>query len=42
MKFGKTDHPETVDFTMPEDAPETKEILNKYVKSDCPLEVYVG
>lgn len=42
MKFGKTDHPETVDFTMPEDAPETKEILNKYVNSDCPLEVYVG
>ncbi|SFU66676.1 Uncharacterized conserved protein YecE, DUF72 family [Pustulibacterium marinum] len=40
MKFGKVDHPETVDFTIPKDHPETEVILqNSEPKS---FEVYVG
>lgn len=41
MQFGKTDHPELVDFTLPPDAPETLKVLEKYV-SDKPFGVYIG
>ena len=41
MKFGRTDHPEKIDFTLPPDHPDTAEILKKF-KSDDPFEVYVG
>ena len=41
MKFGKVEHPELIDFTMPGDHPKTKEVL-KRTKNDNPLEVYVG
>ncbi|WP_200975951.1 DUF72 domain-containing protein [Echinicola sp. 20G] len=41
MKFGSVEDPSSIDFTLPEDHPETKKILNKY-KSDKPFEVYVG
>ncbi|MET2984523.1 DUF72 domain-containing protein [Aureibaculum conchae] len=41
MKFGKVEHPELIDFTIPEDHPKTKEIL-KRTKDNNPLEVYVG
>lgn len=41
MQFGKVTDPGAVDFRLPDDAPETKKILNKY-KSDAPFEVYVG
>lgn len=41
MQFGKVDHPENIDFTLPADAPRTKEILHKH-KSNTPLEVYIG
>lgn len=30
MKFGKVDHPELVDFTIPEDHPDTPVVLSKY------------
>ncbi|MDR6302128.1 DUF72 domain-containing protein [Mesonia maritima] len=30
MKFGKVEHPEHIDFTLPEDHPQTKEILKNY------------
>lgn len=42
MKFGKTEHPETVDFTLPADAPETKPSLLARHKSDEPFDVYIG
>lgn len=41
MKFGRTDHPEKIDFTLPPDHPDTAKILKKF-KSDDPFEVYVG
>lgn len=41
MEFGKVDHPENIDFTLPKDHPDTKEILNTQ-KIDQPFEVYVG
>lgn len=30
MKFGKVDKPDEIDFTLPDDHPETKKILSKY------------
>ncbi|SFT92437.1 Uncharacterized conserved protein YecE, DUF72 family [Algoriphagus locisalis] len=41
MKFGRTEHPEKIDFALPPDHPDTAETLKKY-KSDAPFEVYVG
>lgn len=41
MKFGSTDHPENIDFTLPPDHPDTAETLKKY-KNDSAFEVYVG
>lgn len=41
MKFGRTDHPEKIDFTLPPDHPDTAKILKKF-KSEDPFEVYVG
>ncbi len=40
MKFGKVDHPETIDFTLPDDHPGTKAILSKHKKAKPTL--YVG
>jgi len=39
MKFGQVEHPETIDFTLPPDAPITAATLKKGKK---PLEIYVG
>lgn len=41
MKFGKVEHPENIDFTIPKDHPKTKEVLER-TKNENPLEVYVG
>jgi uncharacterized protein YecE (DUF72 family) len=41
MEFGKVDHPENIDFTLPSDHQDTKKILNAN-KDGQPLEVYVG
>ncbi len=41
MKFGKVEHPELIDFTLPEDHPETATVLSR-VKSTKDLNVYVG
>ncbi|MDR7131028.1 uncharacterized protein YecE (DUF72 family) [Algoriphagus sp. 4150] len=41
MKFGSTDQPEKIDFTLPADHPDTAKTL-KHFKSDDPFEVYVG
>ncbi|NJB69822.1 uncharacterized protein YecE (DUF72 family) [Saonia flava] len=41
MKFGKVDHPELIDFTMPKDHPYTQVLLQRQDK-EIPLSVYVG
>ncbi len=41
MIFGKVEHPENIDFTLPHDHPDTKKMLSNH-KSDQPFEVYVG
>ncbi len=41
MKFGKTDRPDLVDFTLPPDHPDTKSVLSLYKKDVIP-EIYVG
>ncbi len=41
MKFGKVEHPELIDFTFPDDHPDTEVILSQ-TKKDDPLKVYVG
>jgi uncharacterized protein YecE (DUF72 family) len=41
MEFGKVEHPENIDFTLPKDHPDTKRMLNDH-KNDRPFEVYVG
>jgi len=41
MQFGKVTDPSLVDFQLPADAPQTKDVLSKS-KSDAPFEVYVG
>ncbi|MCM5662957.1 DUF72 domain-containing protein [Galbibacter mesophilus] len=42
MKFGKVDNPENIDFSIPEDHPETAVVLNKYKNDNNPFNVYVG
>ena len=41
MKFGKVDNPEIIDFTIPQDHPETAEVLKKYDNKEKPG-IYVG
>ena len=41
MKFGQVSNPELVDFTLPEDHPETKALLKKN-QNKRPFKVYVG
>jgi len=41
MKFGQVNNPEEIDFTLPEDHPDTKRVLNAH-KNDEPFQVYVG
>ncbi len=41
MKFGSTDNPENVDFTLPPDHPETKRVLHTFKDDNLP-EMYVG
>ncbi|SNY99880.1 DUF72 domain-containing protein [Flagellimonas pacifica] len=41
MKFGKTDYPEQVDFTIPQDHPDTTVVLSEK-KTDEDTKVYVG
>jgi len=41
MKFGSTDAPENIDFTLPPDHPETKRVLHKFKDDNLP-EIYVG
>ncbi|NAS13191.1 DUF72 domain-containing protein [Poritiphilus flavus] len=41
MKFGKVDHPERIDFTIPPDHPDTSVVLSKSSKNK-PLDLYVG
>ena len=42
MKFGQVDHPEKIDFTLPEDHPDTAKILAESKKQNGALEIYVG
>jgi uncharacterized protein YecE (DUF72 family) len=41
MKFGKVDHPELIDFTIPKNHPETEVLLNK-TKNEDAFKVFVG
>jgi uncharacterized protein YecE (DUF72 family) len=41
MKFGKVEHPELIDFTLPETHPKTIELLSSFENSGTP-NVYVG
>lgn len=41
MKFGSTDTPESIDFTLPPDHPDTKKVLNQFKDDNLP-EIYVG
>lgn len=41
MKFGKVEHPEIIDFTLPKDHPDTKKVLSKF-KNSNPPRLYVG
>ncbi len=41
MKFGQVDNPAEIDFTLPEDHPDTKRVLNAH-KNNKPFQVYVG
>ncbi|MEZ4810971.1 MAG: DUF72 domain-containing protein [Allomuricauda sp.] len=41
MKFGKVDHPEHIDFTIPQDHPDTEVVLSKY-KQEGETKVFVG
>lgn len=41
MKFGKVENPGLVDFTMPEDHPDTKRVLSEHPKEN-EFEAYVG
>ncbi|KJD32874.1 hypothetical protein PK35_07805 [Tamlana nanhaiensis] len=41
MKFGSVENPEIIDFTLPNDHPDTKRVLN-IVKDDNIPEIYVG
>ncbi len=40
MKFGRVDNPEAIDFSLPKDAPKTKEVLSS--NNEGLLEIYVG
>ncbi|WP_411030810.1 DUF72 domain-containing protein [Spongiimicrobium sp. 3-5] len=42
MKFGKVEHPELIDFTIPPDHPDTEVVLTKHNAKDQPLQVYIG
>jgi len=41
MKFGKVENPELVDFTLPNDHPDTQKILSEY-KDQNDFEAYIG
>lgn len=41
MKFGKVDHPEMIDFTIPQTHEDTIRVLNEQ-RNDDPLSIYVG
>ena len=41
MKFGKVENPDSVDFSLPYDHPDTQRIFEQNDKSK-PLNVYVG
>ncbi|MEM1336384.1 MAG: DUF72 domain-containing protein [Bacteroidota bacterium] len=41
MKFGKVEHPENIDFSFPEDHPDTVTVLSKH-STDKDLHLYVG
>ena len=42
MKFGSVPNPETIDFSLPTDHPDTKKILSQTKDDPSPLEVFVG
>ena len=41
MKFGSTDHPESIDFSLPKDHPDTAVVLSNQKKNNSP-NIYVG
>lgn len=42
MKFGKVPNPEQIDFSLPKDHPDTKDVFEKYGDNDGKPTIYVG
>lgn len=42
MKFGKVKNPGEIDFKLPEDHPDTKQVLNRHQNNGDSFDVYVG
>lgn len=42
MKFGQVENPENINFTLPEDHPDTADILAKHKNDQTPFEAFVG
>lgn len=42
MKFGKVTNPEQIDFTLPEDHPDTKRVFNEFGNQNKKPTIYVG
>jgi uncharacterized protein YecE (DUF72 family) len=42
MKFGQVENPDSIDFTLPHDHPDTAEVLGKFKDANAPFEAYVG
>src|SRR5690554_435486 len=42
MKFGQVENPENIDFSLPEDHPDTAKVLAQHKDDKAPFEVFVG
>ena len=42
MKFGRVDHAESINFSLPNDHPDTARTLAEYKSDNSQFEVYVG
>lgn len=42
MKFGQVDNPDNIDFSLPQDHPDTAKVLARHKDENAPFEVFVG
>lgn len=42
MKFGQVDNPDNIDFSLPQDHPDTAKVLARHKDENVPFEVFVG